>query len=139
MLAKTTDKNQRVRCELLPYVMLAYRTSVHESTGYTPYFLLFGHEATLAIDLQFPRLSNASGTNYHEYIAEILLRFHTAYKQARQYLQGQQRRQHELYDAELHGPETPMAKWFSTIIPHFPKDSVLKFNLFGVVFTKSHK
>ena len=54
MLAKTTDKNQRNWSEVLPYVMLAYRTSVHESTGYTPYFLLFGHEATPPIDLQFP-------------------------------------------------------------------------------------
>ena len=54
MLATTTEKNQRNWSELLPYVMLAYRTSVHESTDYTPYFLLFGHEATLTIDLQFP-------------------------------------------------------------------------------------
>ena len=52
MLSKTTDKNRRNSSELLPYVMLAYRTSVHESTGYTPYFLLFGHETTLPIDLQ---------------------------------------------------------------------------------------
>ena len=37
MMAETTDKNQRNWSELLPYVMLAYCTSVHESTGYTPF------------------------------------------------------------------------------------------------------
>ena len=84
MLAKTTDKNQRNWSELLPYVMLTYRTSVHESTGYTSYFLLFGHEATLPIDLQFPPPSDANWTNYHDYVAETRLRFHTAYEQARQ-------------------------------------------------------
>ena len=33
MLAKTADKNQCKWSELFPYVMLPYRTSVHESTG----------------------------------------------------------------------------------------------------------
>ena len=89
MLANATDKNQRNWSELLPYVMLAYRTSVHESTGYTPYFLLFGHETALPIDLQFPSPSDATWTNYHEYVADTRLRFHTAYEQVRQYLKGQ--------------------------------------------------
>ena len=104
MLAKTTDKNQRNWSELLPYVMLGYRTSVHESKGYTPYFLLFGHEVTLPIDLQFPPPSDATWTNYHEYVAETRLRFHTAYEHAGQYLKGQQKRQHALYNAKVHGP-----------------------------------
>ena len=55
MLAKTTDKYQRKWSELFPYVKLVYRTSVHESTGYMPYFLRFGHERTLPIDQNFPR------------------------------------------------------------------------------------
>ena len=104
MLAKTTDKNQRNWSELLPYVMLAYRTFVHESTGYTPYFLLFGHEATLPIDLQFPPPSDSTWTNYPEYVAETRFRFQTAYEQARQYLTGQQKRQHALHNAQVHGP-----------------------------------
>ena len=99
MLAETTDKNQRNWSELLPNVMPANRTSVHESTGYTPYFLLFDHEATLPLDFQFPPPSDATWTNYHEYVAETRLRFHTAYEQARQYLRGQQKRQHALYNA----------------------------------------
>ena len=94
MLVKTTDKNQRIWSELLPYVMLAYGTTVHESTDYRPHFLLFGHEVTLPKDLQFPAPSEATWTNYHEYVAETQLRFHTAYEQVRQYLKGQQKRQH---------------------------------------------
>ena len=84
--------------------MLAYRTSVHASTGYTPYFLLFGQEVKLPIDLQFPPPSDATWTNYHGYVAETRLRFHTANEQARQYLKGQQKRQLALYNAKLHGP-----------------------------------
>ena len=33
----------------LPYVMMAYRSSVHESTGYTPQFLVHGRETYLWI------------------------------------------------------------------------------------------
>ena len=84
--------------------MLAYRTSVHESTGYTLYFHFFGHEATLTIDFQFLPPSVSTWTNYHEYVIETRLRFHTAYEQARQYLKGQQKRQIPLYNAKVHGP-----------------------------------
>ena len=99
LLAKRTHKNQRDWSELLPNVMLAYRTSVHESTGYTIYFPLFGHEATLPKNLQFPSPSDATWTNYHKYVTETRLGFHTAYEQARQYMKGQQKRQHALYNA----------------------------------------
>ena len=104
MLAKTADKNQPNWSELLPYVILAYRTSVHESTSYTPYCPLFGPEATLPIDLQSRLPSEATWTNYDEYVAEKLLPFHTAHEQARQYLKGLQIRQHALYSAKVHGP-----------------------------------
>ena len=120
MLAKTTDKNQRNWSELLPYVMLAYRTSVYESTGYTPYFLLFGHEATVPTDLQFPPPSDANWKKYHEYVAETRLRFHTAYEQARQYLKGQQKRQQALYHAKVHGPKYTEGQMVFLLNPSTP-------------------
>uniref|UniRef100_A0A8C5FYF3 Gypsy retrotransposon integrase-like protein 1 n=1 Tax=Gouania willdenowi TaxID=441366 RepID=A0A8C5FYF3_GOUWI len=36
---------------LLPYVMMAYRSSVHASTGFTPYKVLFGWEMVLPVDI----------------------------------------------------------------------------------------
>ena len=53
-MAKTTDINQRNWCELLPYVLLACRNFVHESTGYARFSLLFEQEVTLQLDLQVP-------------------------------------------------------------------------------------
>jgi transposase InsO family protein len=42
MCAKMVDANQKNWTEVLPHVMAAYRSAVHESTGYSPNFLFFG-------------------------------------------------------------------------------------------------
>ena len=78
-LARAPEKNQHNWFELLLNVRLPYGTSVYKSTGYTSYFLLFGHETTLSIDLQFPSPNEASWTDYRKYVAETRLRFHTAF------------------------------------------------------------
>ena len=78
MLANITDTHQQNWSEHLPYVMLAYQTSVHESTGHTPHFLIYGHEVTLPIGSQFPPPKEATRTKYNEFLAQTRLRFHRA-------------------------------------------------------------
>ncbi|PKI50330.1 hypothetical protein CRG98_029284 [Punica granatum] len=39
--------------EMLPFVLLAYRTSIRSSTGVTPYSLVYGMEAVLPIEGKF--------------------------------------------------------------------------------------
>ena len=51
MLAKYIDSNQRNWDKYLQLVMLAYRSSVHDSTGFSPAFLTFGREIELPCDL----------------------------------------------------------------------------------------
>ena len=54
MLAMVAGKNRDDWDDLLPAVMMAYRSSVHESTGYSPYRLMFGEECTLPMDIGLP-------------------------------------------------------------------------------------
>ena len=49
MSAKCVNEEQSNWSQQLPYVMIAYRSSVHESTGYTPQFLVFGQELSLSL------------------------------------------------------------------------------------------
>ena len=42
--------------ELLPFIMHAYRTSVHESTGYSPFCLMMGEECSLPQDVSTAEL-----------------------------------------------------------------------------------
>uniref|UniRef100_A0A3B1K7E5 Integrase catalytic domain-containing protein n=1 Tax=Astyanax mexicanus TaxID=7994 RepID=A0A3B1K7E5_ASTMX len=51
MLSLFVDANQQDWDALLPFVMMAYRSSVHASTGFTPYRVLFGHEIVLPVDV----------------------------------------------------------------------------------------
>ena len=55
MLAMFASKNREDWDDLLPAVMMAYRSSVHESTGFSPYRLMFGEECTLPMDFGLPK------------------------------------------------------------------------------------
>ena len=55
MLAMFAAENQDDWDDLLPAVMMAYRSSFHESTGFSPYRLMFGEECTLPMDVSFQR------------------------------------------------------------------------------------
>ena len=55
MLAMLAGENREDWDDLLPAVMMAYRSSVHESTGFSPYRLMFGEECTLPMDVGLPR------------------------------------------------------------------------------------
>ena len=52
MLAMFAGENRDDWDDLLPAVMMVYRSSVHESTGYSP---MFGGECTLPMDVGLPR------------------------------------------------------------------------------------
>ena len=54
MLAMFAVEHQDYWDDLLPAVMMAYRSSVHESTGFSPYWLMFGEECTLPMDVELP-------------------------------------------------------------------------------------
>ncbi|PKI45187.1 hypothetical protein CRG98_034424 [Punica granatum] len=41
---------------MLPYALLAYRASIHTSTGATPYSLVYGTEAVLPIEVEIPSM-----------------------------------------------------------------------------------
>ena len=51
MLGKVVSDSQRNWDDKLPYVMAAYRASVHSSTGYSPNRLFMGREARMPVDV----------------------------------------------------------------------------------------
>ena len=53
MLAMFAGKNRDDWDDLLPAVMMAYQSSVHETTRFSPYRLMFGEECTVQITFIF--------------------------------------------------------------------------------------
>ena len=55
MLSAFVAENQRDWDKLLPYLMMAYRSSEHETTGVSPVEMMFGRPINLPIDLYLGR------------------------------------------------------------------------------------
>ena len=62
------QKNKLNWDTLLPYVMLAYRSSVHASTSFTPYRVLFGREMVLPIDIMLKVDGQEVFGSSHKYV-----------------------------------------------------------------------
>ena len=54
MLAMFAGEHKDDWDDLLPPVMMAYRLSVHESTGFSPYRRMFGEECMFPMDIGMP-------------------------------------------------------------------------------------
>jgi len=71
---------------MLPFVMAAYRSSRHESTGFTPNFLMLGREVHNAVDIVYGAPEAKPPASYAEYNEEMLDRFQRAYTLVREHL-----------------------------------------------------
>ena len=99
MLAMFAGENRDDWDDLLPAVMMAYCSCVHESTGFSPYRLMFGEECTLPMDvglpLQEPDLSDPITSPYAVWVRDAL---EVAYYQVRRHSGQAVQHQKRLYD-----------------------------------------
>ena len=104
MLAKCINEEQSNWSQQLPYVMMAYRSSVHESTGYTPQFLVFGQELSLPLDCMYPNPQENETTDIHEFVHNKQKAFQRAFVLVRRNLNEKQKRRNAIYNKKVHGP-----------------------------------
>ena len=51
MVHTLTSKKKKAWSKYLPDLVVAYNSSTHVSTGYSPYFLMFGRKPRLPVDV----------------------------------------------------------------------------------------
>lgn len=80
MLTKFVSQTQRDWDIYLPLVLMAYRTSVHDSTGFSPSLMMLGREPELPIDLLFgssPATKSKSQCSYVQNLQKSLWEIHS--------------------------------------------------------------
>ena len=99
MLAMLAGENKDDWGDLLPVVIMAYRSNVHASTGFSPYRLMFGEKCTLPMDIGLPRqqLYPPEGITspYAVWVKDML---EVAFDQVRRHSGQVVQRQKRLYD-----------------------------------------
>ena len=100
MLGKVMNESQRDWDDRLPYVLAAYRASVHDSTGFTPNRLFLGRESRMPVDLAIglssedrdPEQTTDDYVRHQEDLAQ------ESYRLVREHLQTRAERRKQPYD-----------------------------------------
>jgi len=116
MIAKIVSENQRDWDNQLPAIAFAYRNSVQEATGFTPYYLMFGSEARIPADLIYVDPPEPESRDVSEYVTIQRERFQDAFQRTRQHLHMAATRRKRQYDLRARPQEFPIgcSVWFSS-------------------------
>ena len=110
MLSNYVSDNQRDWDRHLPQVMMAYRSSKYESTKYPPFFMMFGRDVKLPIDVMCGRAPGQPQETV-EYTRGLRDPLEAAHNKARTHLQAAQKRQKDYYDRRVAGTSFRVGDW----------------------------
>ena len=103
MLAINADQKQDWDA-YLPFISMAYRATVQESSGFSPNYMMFGRELMMPVDVMFPlKDDDDSPSSPSEYVKKLKPKLHYAYELARKNLRRSTERQRRLYNERVFG------------------------------------
>ena len=121
MLATTSHNHPLDWEDHIRKVCMAYNTSEQATTGYSPFYLMFGRNARLPVDIMFPTEKPAADhVTYGEYAKTMKETMEKAFHTVRDHVGDKQERQKQFYDKKCHGQpfQTGDLVWLhSTVIP----------------------
>ena len=121
MLKSFTESEKSDWDEHLPYVMMAYRATIHESTKCTPNLLMFGHEVRLPVDIMYG--TNKSGfvpqcpSEYVEWVRQTMA---DAFGKVRDSVKLSVTRQAKSYNRNTQTRSFKVGQW--VWVYHLPSD-----------------
>jgi len=80
MIGGVVTDNQHEWDEILSYVMAAYRSAIHDLTGHSPNFLMFGREVRAPVDVVLGTPPSDEPATADAYADELYQRLVTAYQ-----------------------------------------------------------
>ena len=111
----------------LKKVCMAYNTSVQSSTGFTPFYLMFGRQARLPVDIIYGTgAPEEESTDVGTYVASLKRRMSEAFEIVRRNVSKHHQHQKTLYDEKLHGKPYRPGDWVWLHSPVIPRGSCRK-------------
>lgn len=104
ILSKLVESNQKDWDTHLDFITMAYNSTPQESTGYSPYHLLYGEEITIPLDLLSPVISEEVGQKEQlvtEYASNLQNRLKDTYSFVQKNLNKASVRQKRQYDTRV--------------------------------------
>ena len=117
MLSIAVGENEKSWDLQLPFILLTYRTSVHDTTGASPFELMYGREVHLPEDVMFalPASVETAGADYK---TKLKAHLQHAYQLVQQHTRRQQIHQKSNYDKSIRGNLFKLVTWCSAIQPN---------------------
>ncbi|CAG2203350.1 Transposon Ty3-G Gag-Pol polyprotein,Retrovirus-related Pol polyprotein from transposon opus,Retrovirus-related Pol polyprotein from transposon 297,Retrovirus-related Pol polyprotein from transposon 17.6,Transposon Ty3-I Gag-Pol polyprotein [Mytilus edulis] len=104
MLSMFVDDHHKNWDVYIPYVLFAYRSSIQESTQETPFYLMYGRDARLPIDVALSE-PTVTYTDADDYKANVLTRLQEAFTLAKDNIQLAQQKQKAYSDKKSAEPD----------------------------------
>ncbi|GFS62188.1 retrovirus-related Pol polyprotein from transposon 412 [Trichonephila clavipes] len=101
-LSLMVSKNQQDWDHKVPLFLLAHRSAVHETTGYSPSQMLFGRDLRLPCDLLFGRPPDTPSSP-EEYVQNLQARFEDVHNLARERINLRTEKMKTRYDTKATG------------------------------------
>ena len=113
LMGKVVSEHQRDWEDFVAPALAAYRATVHESTGYTPNFLVFGREVNLPLDLAYgiDPAEAQKADSFDHFVSDQQDRLREAYTLAREALGRAVERNKKYYDLRSRPKEFTVGCW----------------------------
>lgn len=102
MLATLNQEKKRQWSQHVAHLVHAYNSTKSDATGFSPYFLMFGREAKLPLDICFETCPNGKSDQSHSsYVAKLKENLQKAYKLATEASNKRHQQNKRAYDKKL--------------------------------------